>query len=173
MNSLRSRLQAVLTDHVKIGPVTGIEVFKSAGTLVIEVQVPSQQPGESKSCVRISPGIEARAEQFILTVTDHQNLEASDREHRKPKLVSNGFRQLVPAKASTKRDCEFVDISKHSRKNLRHAGCHESDGAVRWGHVSTNMPRTEQTLYRDKEKWIDAFGRSTDEARLEYGEDRQ
>ena len=34
-----SRLKAVLTDHVKIGPVTGIEVFKSAGTLVIEVQV--------------------------------------------------------------------------------------------------------------------------------------
>ena len=34
-----SRLQAVLTDLVKIGPVTGIEVFKSAETSVIEVQV--------------------------------------------------------------------------------------------------------------------------------------
>ena len=31
-NSQSSRLQAFLTDHAKIGPVTGIEVFKSAGT---------------------------------------------------------------------------------------------------------------------------------------------
>ena len=46
--------QTVLTDHVKIGPATGIEVFKSAGTFVVEVQVPSQQPGNSKSWMRIS-----------------------------------------------------------------------------------------------------------------------
>ena len=38
--------------------VTGIEVFKSAGTLVIEVQAPSQQPGRSKPWVPISRGIE-------------------------------------------------------------------------------------------------------------------
>ena len=44
-NSQSSRLQAVLTDHVKVGPEIGIEVFKYAGTLVIEVRVPSQQPG--------------------------------------------------------------------------------------------------------------------------------
>ena len=37
-NSQCSRIQAILIDHVKIGPVTGIEVFRSAGTLVIEVQ---------------------------------------------------------------------------------------------------------------------------------------
>ena len=39
-NSQYSRLQAVLTNHVKIGPVTGTEVFKSVGTFVKEVQVP-------------------------------------------------------------------------------------------------------------------------------------
>ena len=42
-------LQSVLNDHVKIGTVTGIEVFESAGTMVIDVQVPSQQPENSKS----------------------------------------------------------------------------------------------------------------------------
>ena len=55
-SSQNPRLQAILDDHFKFGPVTGIEVFKSAGTLVAEVQVPSQQPGNSKSWVRISRG---------------------------------------------------------------------------------------------------------------------
>ena len=41
-NSPYSRLQTVLTYHVNIGPVTGIEVFKSAGTLVIAVPLSSQ-----------------------------------------------------------------------------------------------------------------------------------
>ena len=40
-------------DHVKIGSVAGIEVSTSAGFLV-EVQVPSQQPGNMMSWVRIS-----------------------------------------------------------------------------------------------------------------------
>ena len=44
-NSLSSRINAALIDHVKIGPVTGIEVLKSAATLVIGAQEPSQQPG--------------------------------------------------------------------------------------------------------------------------------
>ena len=44
-NSQCSGSQAVLTDLVKIGPVTGIEVFKSAGTFDVVAQVPSQQPG--------------------------------------------------------------------------------------------------------------------------------
>ena len=43
-NPQNSKCQAVLTHFVRIVPVTGIEVFKSAGTL-IEVQVPPQQPG--------------------------------------------------------------------------------------------------------------------------------
>ena len=71
------RLQAVVTDHVKIGPVTEIEVFKSAGIWVTEVQVPSQQLGNSKSWVRISRGIEHYARHFIPTVVDHKNLEAA------------------------------------------------------------------------------------------------
>ena len=50
-NSQNSRLQAVLNVHVKIGPVTGIEVFKYAWTVVIEVLVPSQHRGNPKdSC---------------------------------------------------------------------------------------------------------------------------
>ena len=70
-------IQAVLTDHVKIGPVTGMKVFKSTGTLVLEGQVPSQQPGNSKSWVRLSRGREQQALQLILTGTDHQNSEAA------------------------------------------------------------------------------------------------
>ena len=49
-----SRLQADRDDHVKVRAVTVMEVFKSAGTLVIEVQVQSQQPGILKSWMRIS-----------------------------------------------------------------------------------------------------------------------
>ena len=68
-----SRRQAVLTGHVKIGPVTGIEVFKYAGSLVIEVWVPTQQPGNEKSWVRISQ----RNWTIRTTVhTDHQDIEA-------------------------------------------------------------------------------------------------
>ena len=60
----------VLSDHVRIQPVTGIEVFKSAGNMVIELQVPSQQPGISKSWVRISRGTKQHARFFIPTETD-------------------------------------------------------------------------------------------------------
>ena len=35
--------KAITNDHAKIGPVTEIKVFDSAGNLVFEVQVPSQQ----------------------------------------------------------------------------------------------------------------------------------
>ena len=75
--SRSSRIQAVLTGHVQVGPVTAIDVFKSARTLVIEVHVPSQQPGNSKSWMRRSRGTEQYARQFIPTETDHQHLEAA------------------------------------------------------------------------------------------------
>ena len=48
-NSQSSRLQSVLNDHIKIGPETGIGVFKSVETSMIEVQVPTQQSGNPKS----------------------------------------------------------------------------------------------------------------------------
>ena len=67
-NSQTSRLQSDLNDHVKIGPVTGIDVSKSAGTLVIAVQVRSQQTGNSKSWVRISRGIEQYEQLNLLGV---------------------------------------------------------------------------------------------------------
>ena len=75
-NSLVVRVQAV-DDHGKIRPVNGIEVFKSAGTLVIEVQVPSQQPGSSESWVRISRRTEQYARQCVPAETDHQHPEAA------------------------------------------------------------------------------------------------
>ena len=71
-NSQISRLQAILNHHGKIGPVTGIEVLQGAGTWLIEVQVPPQQPGNSKSWVRKSWRIQQYAQTFIPTETDHQ-----------------------------------------------------------------------------------------------------
>ena len=62
-----SGLQAVLTDQVRIGPVTGLGVFKIAGTFVMEVQTPSQQPENPKSWVRKSGGIEQYVRQGIPT----------------------------------------------------------------------------------------------------------
>ena len=156
-NSQRTRLQAVLTDDVKIGPATGIEVFKSAGTLVFGVQLPSQQPGYEKSWVRIWRGVEQYARQCIPTQTDRKHLAAVPSQQSlscgrpraqetsgnstvrykaapKSKLISIGFSQrvwiLMPATALTKRDCEFfVHVSKHLAKSLPHGGCHEADGS--------------------------------------------
>ena len=90
-NSQNSRLQAVLNDLVEMGPVTGIEVFNSAETLVIEVQVPSQQPGNPKSRVRISRGMKKTHDnlfpqrltnKFLKPRHHSSQLVAGDREHR-------------------------------------------------------------------------------------------
>ena len=72
-HSQSSILQSDLNDHVKIGPVTRIEVFESARVLLIEVQVPSRQPEHVKSRERISRGIEQFARQHIPKDTEHQN----------------------------------------------------------------------------------------------------
>ena len=91
----------------------------------------------------------------------------------KPELTSISFSQRVwksiPAKTLTKRDCEFVSISKHFTKIL--TGCHEADGAVRWDLVLTSMPNVEQTQNWNKENWIDALSCSAD--RMEYSEDQK
>ena len=75
-HSLKSRLPAILNHHVRIGRVAGIEVFNSAGTLVIQVFVPLRQPGTSKSWVRMSRRTEQYARQFTPTETEHQNFGA-------------------------------------------------------------------------------------------------
>ena len=64
----------VALSHVKMGPVTGIEVFKSARNMVIEVQVPSQHPGNSKSLVRVT------LRTTIYSYNDHQSREAAQFE---------------------------------------------------------------------------------------------
>ena len=65
--------QPLLNDHVKVGSVTGSEVFESAGTLVTEEQVPSRQPGNLKSWVRMSRGNEQYGRNFNPEETDQQN----------------------------------------------------------------------------------------------------
>ena len=64
-NSQHSRLRTPFIAHVKIGLVTGIEVFESAGALVLEVEVPSRQQGHVKSWVRVSRGVEQHARHLI------------------------------------------------------------------------------------------------------------
>ena len=119
------------------------------------------------------------ARQFVPAGTDHQILEAASSQQSiscgrpraqatgghspvrykaapKPKLFSIGGSQrawkLTRAKALTNRICEFVENSRHLTNILRHTGCHESDGAVRWDHVLTRMPSSEQTQNWSKEK---------------------
>ena len=65
----------VITDHAKIGAVTTIEEFESAGTFVIEEQVPSEQSGSSKSWVRKSRGFEQHVRPLILTEIGTKILE--------------------------------------------------------------------------------------------------
>ena len=151
---------------MKIGPVSGIEVFESA----------SRQPGHCESWERVSRGIEQDARQSVPTDTEHQNsgavlspqssrcgrpraqtqsehLPATYQAAPKPKLLSIGFSQTNSAKAKRKRDC---DQALHE---LRHGSCHETDGAERWTHVLTLREDTGQTW--NKENWIDALSRST------------
>ena len=125
LNSQGSRLQSVLNGRVKIGPVTGIEVFKSARTLVVEVQVPSQQSGNSKSWVRISRGIEQHARHCILAETDHQHIEAASQQSMRcgrPRVKSTGGTLPVRDKAALKQSShqfapvnEFGNGSPHKR----------------------------------------------------------
>ena len=77
----------------KNGPVTEIEVFKFAEAVVIEVQLPSRQPGNVKSWVCISRGVQRHPRLFTPKVTEHQKVleqcfrlslrAAGDREHRR------------------------------------------------------------------------------------------
>ena len=55
---------------------SGIKIFAYTGTLVTEVPVPSRQPGNLKSWVCVSRGIEQCARQFVPTDTAHQNCGA-------------------------------------------------------------------------------------------------
>ena len=56
---------------------------------------------------------------------------------------SNTNTDFVPAAALTKRDCEFIEITRQFTRILRHTCCPESHGAVRWDHVLTSMPSAE------------------------------
>ena len=114
--SQNSRLQAVLTDHVKIGPATGIEVSKSAGTLVIEVQIPSQQLENEKAWVRKSRGIDQYARQLILTESDHQHPEAVPSQQSmtcwRPRVQETGGKSSVRYKAAPKPKLTSIGLSQ-------------------------------------------------------------
>ena len=94
----------------------------------------------------------------------------------KRKLVPIGSSQqnwkLIPAKAKHKGDCEFKNMSRRFTKILRHGGCHEADGAVRWAHVLSILEDAEQSQKRDKQPRIDLLSRSVDKPREEYCEDQ-
>ena len=83
-------------------------------------------------------------------------------------IVSIGFSQrnwkIIPARAKHKRNCECTNISKQFTNILRHGGCHEADGAVRWTHVVTLLEDAEDW---NKEEWIAVLSRSSDKPRME------
>ena len=53
--------------------------------------------------------------------------------------------EMIRATAKNKRDREFKDISKHITRVLRHGGCHEVGGSVRWAHVLALLEDAEHT----------------------------
>ena len=151
-NSQNSRLQAILNDHVKIGPVTGFEVFVSSGTLVKEVQVPSRQPGNLKSWARISRALEQSARQFTLTDTDSRNSGAArspqSTSFGRPRAQTTGGHSLSQSRSWfdwIQSNCEIGNISKHFTKILRYGGCQEADGGLRRTHVLTRIEDAGQT----------------------------
>ena len=130
-NFSKFNIQEIINDHVKIGPVTDIEVFESAETLVLEVQVPSSQRGNSQSWARRSGGVEHYARQFVPPESEPQHSGAASspktlscgrpgaqttgghsparyKAAPQPKLISIGFIQPVwkinPSKSKTQKD---------------------------------------------------------------------
>ena len=65
--------------------------------------------------------------------------------------------------------CEFTDISKQFTRVLRHGGCHEADGAVRWAYILSLLEGAEDW---NKEKSFDGLGRSSGKPRMECCEDQ-
>ena len=152
-------LQAILNDHVKIGPVTRIEVFEYLQNFGFRSTSTATTPGNLNSWVCISRASEQYARLCIPKETEHKNSGAvlsfqssscgrpraqtqgvqSPARYKtapKPKLVPIGFSQrnwkICQAKTKHKRVCEFRHMSKHFTRLLRHGSCHEAHGAVRW-----------------------------------------
>ena len=84
----RFKLGATLYEN---GPVTEIEVFKFAEAVVIEVQLPSRQPGHVKSWVRSSRGVHRHARLFTPKVTE-------------PKFWSRAFASVIELRATASTD---------------------------------------------------------------------
>ena len=140
-NSQHLRLQAFLNDHVKIGPVTGIEDSKSAGTLVIEVHKLKNTHDNSFLKILNTKILEPCFRRRQYAAGDREHKEQVDIRQSDIKLrQSQSPDQLVSVNEfgnqSTKKDSEFVRISKHFTKILRRTGCHESkdqyDGIMFW-----------------------------------------
>ena len=85
--------------------MTGIQAFNSAGTSVIEVQAPSQQPGKQTSWVRVSKGIGKHARHFLPTELDHQTLKAASAQQSlscgRPRAQETGGNSPVQFQAAS------------------------------------------------------------------------
>ena len=106
---------------MRIGPVTEIDVFDSAGTLGIEVQVPSRQQGNVKSWVRISRGVEQYAGQFIPKETEYQGsgavLSPQSSTCGRPRAQTLGKQSQVRYKAMPKPKLISVAVSQRKMED--------------------------------------------------------
>ena len=172
-NSQHLRLQAFLNDHVKIGPVTGIEDSKSAGTLVIQVHI-----------------LKKHARQFIPEDPEHQHSGAvlspqtvrcgGDREHKEQVDIrqsdiklrqSQSPDQLVSVNEfgnqSTKRDSEFVSISPSTSRRSYDVQVVMNPRTSTTGSCFDKHAKCWAKLrIGTKENWIHALSRSTDKPRI-------
>ena len=166
----------------RLGPATGIEVFKSAGTLVFGVQLPSQQQGYEKSWVRISRGIEEYARQCVPTedwpptscgraITAVTDLRATASTGNQWQFDSQ-IQSCAKVKAhinwfqSTSLDIDSSNSVNEKRlwilrTRLQAPRKESTSWRLSWSWriiVLTNMTSAEQTQYWDKEKWTAALG---------------
>ena len=172
-----------------------LKYFKLAGTFAIEVQVPSQQWRISKSWVRILRELEQYDRNLIITVTDHQNLEAASSQQSiicgRPRAKEPCGNSPVRDKAAPKTKHISVGFSQRvQQKKWSPRGMVNSytfwSTSWRFNGMEVVMKRTEQyngIMFRQTcqvliklsigtEKWIEALGRSTDKPRMEYWEDQ-
>ena len=159
------------------------------------MQSPSRQPGNVKSWVCISRGVQRHVRLFTPKVTEHQSsgavLSPQSPSCGRPLAQTQGAQSQEGYKVAPQRKVTSLDSSAKLEDNpgknkvlsalgiqklflpptkiLRHGVCHEAARAPRWSNVLTLLGDAEDT---NKEEWFDLLSRSTDKPRREYCEDQ-
>ena len=178
--------------------MTGIEVFKSAGTFCYRSACPVTPTRKFEILGAFFTRNWTIRTTIILTETDHQNREAVSSQQSlccgRPRAQETGEHSPVRYKPAPKGKAyitwfQWASVEIYSSKSVnQERSCirrhlqelHEDSTSWRllWSWRSSTMgscfgkhAKCWANLFWDKEKWIDALGRSTDKPRLAYCED--